>query len=340
MTQTQDLLASANGAPRLGQTHGYRIDGDLAHLNVELAFGVEQASAAQRWALQLWACDAPYRGGALTGTKIAEAPLELPITSEAQPQHLYAEAFARLPAGDREYSMVLVLASGDVGHFDRVHDFANYPAREPFVVPALRGAVTAEVDAEHVTVCVERVVNPRGLENLSGTLALELWALADDYHGGQFSGEALGGVELGRLAGGECFPTLALSAPVGSGHHVLMLREWTADGYVTRDFRELSVPVTAPTVADTDAAVSFTQPAAEGVNDAPQPTQDVSHDDESSLVSLGSASLDELAAVKGLNRKLAQAIIKARPYRTFEELLRVRGIGEKTIRKLRAVLTL
>jgi competence protein ComEA len=50
--------------------------------------------------------------------------------------------------------------------------------------------------------------------------------------------------------------------------------------------------------------------------------------------------LDELAAAPGLNRKLAQAIIKARPYTVFEELLRVRGIGDATLRKLRAVLTL
>src|ERR1700761_2661245 len=161
MTQTQALFADANGAPRLGQNHGYRIDGDLAHLNVELALGTDRAAIAQHWALQLWACDAPYGGGALTGTKIAEAPLQLPHAIEAQPQHLYAEAFARLPAGDREYSMVLVLASGDVGQFDRVHDFANYPAREHFLVPALRGEVTSQRAGEQVTVRVASVENPR-----------------------------------------------------------------------------------------------------------------------------------------------------------------------------------
>ena len=44
MTQTQALFADANGAPRLGQNHGYRIDGDLAHLNVELALGTDRAA--------------------------------------------------------------------------------------------------------------------------------------------------------------------------------------------------------------------------------------------------------------------------------------------------------
>jgi competence protein ComEA len=52
------------------------------------------------------------------------------------------------------------------------------------------------------------------------------------------------------------------------------------------------------------------------------------------------ATLDVLAAVPGLSRKLAQEIIKARPYRRLEDLTRVRGIGDKTLRKLRAVLTL
>jgi DNA uptake protein ComE-like DNA-binding protein len=43
--------------------------------------------------------------------------------------------------------------------------------------------------------------------------------------------------------------------------------------------------------------------------------------------------------VAGLNRKLAVAIVKARPFRSLDDLVRVRGIGDKTVRRLRAVLT-
>jgi competence protein ComEA len=58
------------------------------------------------------------------------------------------------------------------------------------------------------------------------------------------------------------------------------------------------------------------------------------------LVSIQHATVDQLAAVPGLNRKLAQEIVKARPFKRFDDLTRVRGVGDKTLRKLRSVLTL
>ena len=51
----------------LGESHGYRIAGDWACLNAELALSDQSETLAQQWALQLWACDQPYQGGALAG---------------------------------------------------------------------------------------------------------------------------------------------------------------------------------------------------------------------------------------------------------------------------------
>jgi hypothetical protein len=311
----------------LGQSHGYRIAGDWACLNAELALSESSEALAQQWALQLWACDQPYQGGALQGTKIAEATLDV---QTSQPQHLYAETFARLPTGDREYAMVLVLASRSDGA-EQVHDFANYPALEHFHVPALRGEVSHRLDAEQLTLRAERIENPRSEENLSGTLALELWTLDAPYQGEQFTGNALGGVELGRLAGQAAWQDVELRVSArelaGRSHLTVMLREWTASGYVTRDYRDLALtlplpaaePVLEPVKVVEAAPVSVTQPG---------------------LVSVQHATLDALAAVPGLSRKLAQEIIKARPFSSLDQLVRVRGIGEKTLRKLRAVLTL
>lgn len=385
MTYTESTRADAGRQARLGPNHGYRISGDLACLNADLALGLgidEQHALAQQWALQLWACDQPYEGGALRGTKIAEAAVD----PHAQPQHLHAETFARLPAGDREYSMVLVLASRADGAREQVEDFANYPSREHFNVPALRGDVSYAHAAGFVTVRAERIENPRAASNLSGTLALELWALDLPYFGGQFSGVPLAGVELGRLEGQAWWSPVEHRLPVadvGAGKHLtLMLREWTATGYVTRDYRSFvaervsepvgdlvpePVPVqeelakvSAPAEAATSAtsatkpaqpSVSAARPAARVQNQAQPPaaaakthveTESKGHavPSEADLVSIEHGTLEQLAAVPGLNRKLAQEIIKARPFRTFEQLTRVRGVGEKTLRKLRAVLTL
>jgi competence protein ComEA len=58
------------------------------------------------------------------------------------------------------------------------------------------------------------------------------------------------------------------------------------------------------------------------------------------LVSLQNASIDQLAQVPGINKKLASEIVKARPFKSLDELNRVRGLGESSIRKLRALLSL
>lgn len=379
MTYMQPTSTEAEQPLRLGPNHGYRIAGDLACLNAELALaGAPKSELVQNWALQLWACDQPYAGGALCGTKIAEAPVELHDSSDAvQPQQLYAETFARLPAGDREYAMVLVLASRADGVHEQIRDFANYPAREHFHVPALRGEVSYTLEPGQVTLRAERIENPRGVENLSGTLALELWALDEPYQGGQFSGIPLAGVELGSLAGQASWSAiehrLAAPVPERSGRTerlTLMLREWTATGYVTRDYRNftreaaepLQPSATSAMPAPAAAAPAPMQevPAAQvarpaqaarvSAPTAPTPAPStaatpVTHTAQaeapaSGLVSIQHATLAELVGVPGLNRKLAHEIVKARPFRAFEDLTRVRGIGDKTLRKLRAVLTL
>src|SRR5690349_765946 len=97
---------------RLGQNHGYRIDNDTVAINADLAVANEVAQSQAQWALQLWACDAPYEGGLLSGIKVAEAPVLLHDALGAEPVRFDAQTAACLPGGQRDYSMVLVLAAG------------------------------------------------------------------------------------------------------------------------------------------------------------------------------------------------------------------------------------
>ena len=48
----------------------------------------------------------------------------------------------------------------------------------------------------------------------------------------------------------------------------------------------------------------------------------------------------ELIKLTGLQQKLAAALIKARPFKSFDELVNVKGIGDKTVHKLRGLFTL
>jgi len=107
------------------------------------------------------------------------------------------------------------------------------------------------VDDKHLVAEIECIRNPREPDNLSGTLSLELWALSEPYIAGAFQGHALGGITLGTLAGGLSWQNTAyelaiVPPPAGTYTLVLMLREWTSNGYVTRDHCNFNQPVTFP----------------------------------------------------------------------------------------------
>jgi DNA uptake protein ComE-like DNA-binding protein len=365
--------------------------------------------------LQLWACDAPHSGGPLFGIKVAEAPLHV-ASDTLEPLRLDTEALATVPGGLRDYSMVLVLASGD-----QVHDFANYPERQRFSTPHLEGSVGYRLEDDQVVLKADRIRSPRRSDNLSGSLSLELWAVAESYHGGSVTGSLLASVGLGRLAGQTSLDAVEQRArfnrpAIGEWQVVLMLREWAgAAGFVTRDYCNFAVPYTAsetnPAARDAEAglapkpAISATAPApapklispaqapkpapsaaapeskpvtselrakdhaersvarssthpspapsarqkpldpqasASVANDAPAPIEaaPVAQAAAPTRVSVLHASVEELCQVKGLNRKLAVEIVKARPFKTLDELVKVRGIGPKLLAELRARLTL
>jgi hypothetical protein len=363
-----DSSSTRPGAVKLGASHGYRFDGDRVSLNAELAVSRDALDERGQWALQLWACETPYAGGSLSGIKIAEAPVALPLEPGDHHPRLDAAAAARLPAGQREYSMVLVLASGSAGAFDQVHDFANYPTRERFAVPHFQGTVGYRIDGETLVVSVERVRNPRSEDNLTGTLALELWALTAPYTGGAIEGVGvrLADTQLERIAGQSALDHVEYAMPfteppADRSQLVLTLREWTALGYETRDYCNFAAPYRPAKpelahellAASAPAEVAPPQPplheaplpiaSLEPVAAKPEPAAAAVVDSasaEPARLSIQSASLDELTSVKGLNRKLAGEIVKNRPYTSVDQLLRVRGIGDKLLRKLRESLTL
>jgi DNA uptake protein ComE-like DNA-binding protein len=393
------LLARFNGS------HGYRFDGDTVHLNA--VFALLHPDAHDRsWALQLWACpSAPASAQDLDGHKVAEVALP-PMGELADESESFAvTGFTRPPAGTGDYTMVLVLASGRPGGFDEVHDFSVYPNRQEFIQPRINGNVFYWIDGARVQISVGRIENPRAVENTSGTLALELWALTEPYQGGSFEGHHLAGVEIGTLDGQNEL-TLApidlafTQPPVGNWQITLLLREWTANGYVTRDFtnfsvRYVSVPaivaapapvvekLVAPAVEKTLKPAAIAAPApvlakapevaavkapeaivnkavASVVAKAPTPVsaatpvpapvakpaaalapvKPAAAAPVAKGVSINSAKVEDLAAVKGLTTKLAQGIVKQRPYSSLEDLRRVKGLGAAILAKVKSSLRL
>ncbi len=109
-----------------------------------------------------------------------------------------------------------------------------------------------------ISINVSAIKNNRNFDNISGTLALELWALRQPYRNEQFDGVALAGTALGEIYGqhfvGPCVYDLQFhEPPTGQWYLCLMLREWTEMGYVTRDAVNFDVPYVAswkPSIID------------------------------------------------------------------------------------------
>ncbi len=368
--QTRNTLQATGLGSRnvhIGSDHGYTFDGDSVHLEAELVVDTLDGATGQEWALQLWACDSPFDGQPITGSKIAEAPLE--AFHYAGLNRVSAVAAAFPPAGRGQHNMVMVLASGRQGSFEQIEDYTNFSLPASFVQPRLAGSTGFTLFDTRVNVMVEGIENPRGADNLSGSLSLELWALNAPYTSGNPDGVQLAVAQLGCLGGEQSWPALnldlsLLARPVGTWHIALLLREWTPAGFVTRDASNFALPVSwaaeaeveAAPVVEAQAAVEATpaveeaavkpaakaKPAKAAAPKAKAPAAKAAEPKAAAPagVSINTASESELAAVKGLPKAVAAAIVAARPFKSIDELVKVKGMGVKMLDKLKGSLSL
>lgn len=341
---------------RLG-SHGYRFDGDDVFLEAELHIPPHCSSAAL--GLELWACPAPFSGGHLQGTRVAAIALELPTPIAPYLHRVEARAAACLPSGNADHAMVLMLVSG--GDVRRVHDHANYGRLQRIANPMLEGAVGYSIEGEQVVLRAEGVANPRPQGNSSGTSSLELWAFAEPYTGGEPLGERLAAAELGSVRGGHRLPQVERRAPftpprAGRWHLSLLLREWTLPhGYVTRDHRNFDViyqqtapepaaaPAPPPAAPRATDKLRLVKPAPEAVvaaAPAAVTAPAAATAAASGRLSVNTASVEALAKLPGLSLKVAKELVKSRPFASLDALIQVRGIGDKTLRRIKGLLTL
>ncbi len=352
--------SSTSPAATFGASFGYAFDGDQVDLNAEVLLHDPSSPAT----LQLWASATPYEGVAQAGFKIAEVPVG--DAHGAGFLYVNATVAAIPPAGIGDHAMVLVLAGVDGIPLD----FANFPRRESFLLPRLGGELGYRLDGERLNLTAGVIANPRSGGNVSGSLRLELWALAESYDGGDFSGASLGFAEVGQVFGEStlvgCQYDVPLSLPPeGTWQLVLMLSEWTGQRYVTRDYSNFQTQVSFPLQAvEAEVEAAATLEDARAVNEepghaavqqcsTPEPKKAAKRASaakavktskapkaEAALPSVNSAELADLHDVKGLSKTVAAAIVAKRPFIALDELLKVKGIGAKLLEKLRTRVTL
>lgn len=269
-THETPAAVAATPLARLGASHGYRLDGDTVYLNASfVSADAARADAGRAWSLRLVAAtEVPASAEAILAAHVVtETPLPplSELTGAVENYEIAAGALA--PSGKREFQLALALLARDAAGEVAVHDFFAYARPEAFLQPRLVGAVGCwfESDTELV-LDVDHIVNPRAADNLSGTLSLEVWALATPYSGGAFDGTPIAGAILGTLAGNDGWHVGALHLnavrPAADARHlVVMLREWNGAAYATRDHVSFAIPTPSP--AQTLAAAPATAPAAE-----------------------------------------------------------------------------
>lgn len=230
-----------------------------------------------------------------------------------------------------------------------------YPTRPEASQPELRlDQCGFDIRQDRVVVNVGQIANLRSLGDLSGTLAVELWALESPYRGGQPQGQLLAATTIGEIAGqhfiADCrYDLIFREPPAGTWHISLVLREWSADGYLSRDYVNFAVPYTVATDSsvkrgDGDNLISVDFSASKKPSKKSAATAALSEQEpasaEKACVSLNRADLNELEQVKGVSKKLAKNIVATRPFSTLDDVLKVKGMGAKLLQKIRNYITL
>ena len=337
-------MTNTSSATGLGQNHGYCFDGDFVHLNAEINLDAADLSPGQNWSLELWASETGFADAALNGVKVAEIAIE-PVAGCFS---LAACCHALPPLGATEQAIGLALVSRHGDGAPQVRDLSVYPTPERFLQPRLLGEVSCTLADDIATMSIEAIANPRPADNLSGTLALEVWSLDAPYSGGNWSGSPVASVVIGTLGGGNewtaCTYSVPAAAPAEGAALTVMLREWTPAGYVTRDCRNLPGAVQTKPVkraspkAKAPKTAKVTEKLATKEATAALPKADKKPGKEkakAAIVAVNSASEAELKAIKGLSGNVAKAIIAGRPYASLEDLCRAKGMGAKMLAKLR-----
>lgn len=239
----------------------------------------------------------------------------------------------------------------------------NLAPNQTFIEPSLTlaGNCGYEIHGDRVTITIAEISNQRDFDDISGTLAIQLWALPQPYSRTDFEGIALAGTSIGELNGqhylADCRYELNFQEPTdGTWYISLMLREWTEAGYITRDYLNFAVPYivnSQPNIVRSEDSniinVSFadkkklsdkTLAKKSTATSAKKSKSSANKPQTPSCISLNEASLEEIEALKGVSKKLAENIVSERPFESFDEVLKVKGIGSKLLDKIRQFITL
>lgn len=187
--------------------------------------------------VQLWALDAPYKGGVMRGKVVASSKLDPLHPGNGYPK-VSKTLSASMPGTKKAYYICIIVAeyrsSGYV-----TSDYRNFTSTAvlgPLPLFTMVGPWKWQTDIQAGTInmSVGKISHNRTAN--TGTIKLSAWATSSPYRGGSLQGYQLGFVTKEALKKGYSYPsiqtTTKYTAPPSGHYYVsIILSEYSGDGY-------------------------------------------------------------------------------------------------------------
>lgn len=233
------LAIHAHAAPKLAGSAGYQFGANNATVTMkcDAVSNNDAENATGTIQVRLWALDAPYKGGTISGVVLGEYKLE-GLDGGMRYPDFNKTVKTNLPRTKGTFHLCLTLSEyREKGYV--LTDWRNFDKQVTLSPPKLfvmEGPWNWQTNYEAGTVNmkVKKISHTRSTN--TGTLRLELWACAKPYTGGTIYGVKMGSVQKQALKAGFVYSdvdnTAKLTRPkAGTYHVVLVLLEYNNDTY-------------------------------------------------------------------------------------------------------------
>lgn len=281
---------------------GYFIDNDRVIINIDgIRSDRAEGNVSGTLSLELWALNTPYTGQDFEGQALAGTQI-----GEMLGQHYLAGCEYDLifnAPGAGNWALCLMLREWNGEHYE-TRDYRNFDV--PFVVEADLRLVETEKNDEASDTNVVDINRKRDAEVVNKEI-----------------------------------PKVAEKTPEKAKKSEPVKAQPKAETVVKKDGKK-SESVEKTTEAKKPEPVAKKSPEKKSTTVEKAATVEKSETKKTAEkmepVSVNKASAAELAAVKGLSTKQAEAIVAARPYKSINDVVKAKGMGAKLLEKIRGSL--
>lgn len=201
------------------------------------------------------------------------------------------------------------------------------------------------INEKQIQINIDKIYNNREISNISGSLSVELWALAEVYNGKYFSNAyCMANIMIGEISGQHFLENCQYNLPFtnppsGTWQLCLMLREYNGEAYETIDYCNFNIPyfvdniiaIEPKCINELEIYKSNDEKIEKKITKTS--TKKTASKDSKVVekIDLNTAKEEEITKIKGISWKLASLIFSSRPFKSSDDLMKIKGIGKKLL---------